>query len=212
MGNPYIQTPQLASGYLNNENNSILGKSATGSPVVLPAQAYGGNLGKLYVIDDAEAAKLSLTSIGILRVGVYMCVKTKLGSTAAPARGLAAFWDTSANGGVAGAIVTPDMTATSSCAGVYINAPTKGNYCWVQVAGLATLQCRAAVTTTTIGDIAIFTSLTTNTFDSTADATAGGVDTAGEYKAIIGQWYEAPANSGLKLAWIDGPAIRRIAY
>jgi hypothetical protein len=49
MGNPYITAPQLVSGYLNGENNPYLGKSATGSPVVLPAQAYGGMLGKILI-------------------------------------------------------------------------------------------------------------------------------------------------------------------
>jgi len=209
MGNPYIQTPQLASGYLNNENNSIVGKTATGSPVNLPAQAYGGQLGKLYIADDADAARLSLTSVGTLRVGIYMAVKTKAGSSASPARGIGAFWDTSANGGVAGAVVTPDMAATSSLAGIYINAPTKGNYCWIQVAGLVTLLCRSSVTTTTIGTLAVFTGLTTNTFDSIADAT-DYLTTAGALKTIVGQWYEAPANDGLKLAWLNGFAIRRI--
>lgn len=205
MGNPYIQTPQLASGYLNNENNTLVGKTATGGPVNFINQSYLGQLGKILVIDDAEASKLSLSSVGTLRSGAYMLVKTKAGSSAAPARGIAAFWDTSANGGVAGAVVTPDMAATSSFAGIYINAPTKGNYCWIQVRGLVTLQCRSSVTTTNIGDIAVFTGLTTNTFDAIADATDYLI-TAGAYKQVVGQWYEAPANSGLKLAFLQKAA------
>jgi hypothetical protein len=210
MANPYILTPQLASGYLNNEDNTIVGKTATGSPVNLPAQAYGGQLGKLLVIDDAEASRLSKTTIGTLRAGTYMLVKTKAASSAAPARGIAAFWDTSANGGLGSSVVTPDIAATSSLAGIYINAPTKGNYCWIQVFGLATLQCRSSVTTTTIGDIAVLTGLTTNTFDSIADAT-DYFSSAGTMKLLVGQWYEAPANSGLKLAWLNGFAVRRYA-
>lgn len=213
MANPYILTPQLASSYLNNENNpsTSIGKTATGSPVNLPAQAYAGMLGKLYVIDDAEAARLSLTSVGTLRAGVYMCVITKAGSSAAPAKGIAAFWDTSANGGVGNSVVTPDMAVTSSCVGIYINAPTKGNQCWIQVGGLATLLCKtSSVTSNAIGDLCVFTGGTTNTFDGIADAT-DYFTTALKFKDVMGQWYEAPVADGLKLAWLTGPAIRRIA-
>ncbi len=210
MANPYILAPQLSSGKLNNEDNTVPGKTATGAPVSLPGYNYAGLLGKLLTIDDAEALKLSLTTVGTLRAGTYMMVQTKAGSTAAPARGIGAFWDTSANNGLGKYVVTPDMAATSSLAGIYINAPTKGNYCWIQTFGLGTLQCRSSVTTTTIGDIAVFTGLTTNTFDSIADAT-DYFSTAGAMKNLIGQWYEAPANSGLKLAWLNGFAMRRYA-
>jgi hypothetical protein len=205
MANPFILTPQLASGYLNNEDNTLAGKTATGAPVNFINQSYLGQLGKVFVCDDAEAAKLSKSSVGTLRAGSYMMVKTKAGSSAAPARGIAAFWDTSANGGVGGSVVTPDIAATSSFIGIYINAPTKGNYCWIQVGGLVTLQCRSSVTTTNIGDIAVFTGLTTNTFDAIADAT-DYFTTAGAYKLVVGQWYEAPANSGLKLAFLQKSA------
>jgi len=206
MGNPYINTPQLASGYLNNENNAVVGKQQTGSPVNLPAQAYGGMLGKLFVCDDAEAARLSLTSVGTLRAGIYMCVKVKAGAT--PVRGAPCAWDTSANSGLTNYTVVDYNAATQSIAGIYLNVPTAGNQTWIQVAGLATLLCRAAVTTTTIGTLAVLTALGTATFDSIADAT-DYFTTAGALKTVVGQWYEAPANSGLKLAWINGFGVRR---
>jgi hypothetical protein len=206
MGNPYIQTPQLASGYLNNENNTLVGKTATGGPVNFINQSYLGQLGKILVVDDAEASRLSLSSVGTLRAGAYMLVKTKSGSSASPARGIAAFWDTSANGGVAGAVVTPDMAATSSFAGIYINAPTKGNYCWIQVRGLVSLLCKtSSVTSNVIGDLCVFTGLTTNTFDGIADAT-DYMTSAGAYKRVVGQWYEAPVADAIKLAFLQKAA------
>ena len=195
-------TPMLSSGYLNTEDNTLVGKTATGSVVNFPAQSYLGQLGKLLVVDDAEALRLSKTTIGILRAGAYALVQTKAGSTAAPARGLGAFWDINANNGVGKSVVTPDMAATSVLAGYYISAPTKGNYCWIQVAGLATLQFRATVTSKVAGNLVVFTGLTTNTFDAIADAT-DYFTTAGAYKTVVGQAQEAPTDAGLTQVFIQ---------
>ena len=139
-----------------------------------------------------------------LRAGAYMLVQTKAGTSAAPARGIAAFWDTNANSGFAKYVVTPDISATiiSDFAGIYVDAPTKGWYCWIQIAGLTSLLCKtSSVTSNVIGDLAVFTGLTTNTFDGVADAT-DYFTTSGAYKRVIGTWEEAAVADAVKLAWI----------
>jgi len=201
MANPFLNTMQLAEGYLNGGGGPLIGKSV--SPDNLPAEDYGGLLGKVLVVDDAEALKLSLTATGTLRAGAYMRVLTKAGSAAAPARGIGCFWDTSANNGYKLKVVTPDISATviSDFAGVYVDVPAKGSYCWIQIGGLASLLGAAAVASAVAGNLCVFTGLATNTFDGIADAT-DYYATAGAGKRVVGTWYEAPASGLIKLAWL----------
>lgn len=204
MANPFLNPIRLATGYLNGGGSTVLGKSV--SPDNLPGTGYGGLLGKIIIVDDAEALKLSLTATGTLRQGAYMQVKTKAGSTAAPIRGTGCFWDTNANNGPAARVVTPDISATiiSDFAGIYVDVPAKGDFCWIQIAGLGTLLCKtSSVTSNVIGDLCIFTGLTTNTFDGIADA-SDAVANAGNLKKVVGTWHEAPVADGLKLAWLKG--------
>ncbi len=203
MANPFLNPVQLATGYLNGGGSTVLGKSV--SPDSLPSTAYGGMLGKIVVVDDAEALKLSLTTTGTLRAGAYQLVQTKAGTSAAPIKGTACFWDTNANLGFDKRVVTPDISATiiSNFAGIYVDVPAKGDYCWIQIAGLASLLCRSsAMTSNLIGDVVIFTGLTTNTFDGLADA--GTIATAGLVKAVVGTWYEVPVINTVKLAFLKG--------
>lgn len=202
MANPFLNPVRLATGYLNGGGSTVIGKSV--SPDGLPGTAYGGLLGKIIYVDDAEALKLSLTTTGTLRQGAYMLVKTKAGTSAAPARGIGCFWDTNANAGPANRVVTPDISATiiSDFAGIYVDVPAKGDYCWIQVAGLATVLCKtSSVTSNVIGDLAIFTALTTNTFDALGDA-ADAVASAGNLKKVVGTFHEAAVADGLKLVWL----------
>lgn len=202
MANPFLNPIRLATGYLNGGGSTQIGKSV--SPDNLPGTGYGGLLGKIIICDDAEALKLSLTSTGTLRQGAYMLVRTKAGTSASPARGIGCFWDTNANAGPANRVVTPDISATiiSDFAGVYVDVPAKGDYCWIQVAGLATVLCKtSSVTSNVIGDVAVFTGLTTNTIDAVADAT-DYFTSAGAYKRVIGTFHEAAVADGLKLVWL----------
>ena len=205
MANPFLNTVRLGEGYLNGGGSAFIGKNV--NPDSLPGLDYGGLLGKILVVDDAEALRLSLTTTGTLRAGAYVRVKTKAGSAAAPARGIGAFWDTQVLNGFGTSVVTPDISATAigSLAGIYVDAPAKGNYCWICVGGLVGLQVRAAVTSGIAGNIAVFTALATNTFDGIADAT-DYFATAGAYKTLVGKWYETPANGAINLAWLTLPS------
>lgn len=161
-----------------------------------------GRLGQVKYFSDVEAALLSDSTVtgGVCRAGLYMIVQAKSTSTAAPARGVPCTFSDFAN-----FIVTPDFAATTNEGWptfVYAGTPTKGNYCVVQVAGLALGQYRSAVTDTNIGALVLQLTATA-TLDAIADATgsyiSGGVK---GIKNIIGTAVEAPANSGLKLFWL----------
>ena len=85
------------------------------------------------------------STTGTLFGGVYQYVRFATGATAAPARGLVAFWDTSVAENLYQ--VTNDENVGSSCiAGATLNAVAKGNFGWIQVSGKATFKARAAFT------------------------------------------------------------------
>jgi len=197
MSGSYVDTAKVDLKYLNDVNDAEAGSWIASA--VQPR--FGGVLGKILQLTDAEALRLSDIAIGTLFGGEYQYVLTKTGSTAAPARGTLAFWDTLANAGATGAVVTPDVTATNitQVAGIYLSAPTKGNYCFIQVWGRATAKYLAAVTDTTIGDIVFVDVTPTNTVDANTPAAA----TAAQQAKKIGIAYEAPANAGLKQIWLQ---------
>lgn len=156
-------------------------------------ERYPGLLGATLVVDDAGALKYSDTTVGTLYNGVYQLVKL----TSNIVKGQLVFWDTLANNGIDEFEVTGTSTATTMFkAGVAICDGTSGEYCWIQVAGLATCKYVNPVTSAVIGNLVVQTSATDGTVDALADA--GAVATALVVKRLIGVAYELPTNGGLK--------------
>src|SRR5882724_9145420 len=116
-------------------------------------------------LDDATALALSDTSIGTLFGGVYMYVGTLATATASPVRGACAFWRISDLPGGATRSYTvssdaqPNTLLPAYIAGVFINpttssgsgvALTKGNFGWIQVAGVASVLFDSGLTATAL--------------------------------------------------------------
>jgi hypothetical protein len=179
----------VTTGKLNTVNDTYIGGGTSGD-------RYPGQLGQLIELSEVEAQKMD----SALHAGVYQYVKFKAGTTASNAKGQGVVWSD-----FDAFEVSPDVTAALSglFAGVALNAVSKGSYGWIQVAGVATLLCNSSVGGTTAGDLAVLDA-TAATFSAIADATAASTDTALEVKRIVGNFIEAPANSGLKLAAIKG--------
>lgn len=185
---------RVVSRLLNDVNDPAPGvplasSSASGSII----QPYYGQVGKRLVLTTAMALKLSDTTIGTLYEGIYQYVQTKSGSTAAPARGGAVYWDD-----LTSYIVTPDVTTSNVglFAGVYLSAPTKGNWCFIQIAGKASVLFKASPTKTTpaAGDAVVLNGTSTNTADVLADAT--GVTWA-TIKLMLGVAIAAPTTAAI---------------
>ena len=147
--NPSIK---LISGTVNGENNPALGNQLSNATFAGGLiSSYGGFLGVKMSFSADDALKMSNTTIGTLYGGTYMMVRISATATQSNlARGRLVFWDTT----VAEDLyqVSNDETQNGGLpeiAGVLVNAPTAGNYCFVQVAGRATVQCRATVTAAT---------------------------------------------------------------
>ena len=187
MGQSQSQIIRITTGFLNTVDDVVAGgpvASGTGD------QQYQGQLGKTLELNAVDAARRSDTSVATLFGGIYQYVRTKAGSTIAPARGLVASRDV-ATAGFTDYVVTPDLpTGNAFAAGIYLSALTKGQFGFIQVAGIADVQGVASFAETpAVGDLVFLT--TGAKMDNLAGATA--VDPL-EVQAILGVAEEVPAD------------------
>lgn len=184
----------IDSGAFNTFNSTYPGEVTVDE---IGASRYSGQIGAKIELRGDDVPQD--TTVGTLYGGVYQLVKTKAGSTIQPAKGLLAFWDPTSSPN--DFVVTPDIpTSSSLLAGVYLSAPTKGNYCIIQVKGLATVQCVDAIDTTgAVGQRGYVA--TGAKVDNDADAT--DLTDAIE-RTVVGTFFEAPANAGLKRIFLTG--------
>ena len=169
------QATYLSAIDLNLVNDGVAGGQIFALPSGVQAPPYSQTLpGDRIVLDDASALANSSVATGTLYGGVYMYVGTLATSTAAPARGTIAFWRAAElpGGATQGYTVTADAQPTTSLpayiAGVFINAVTKGNFGWIQVAGVASVLFDTGLTATALATtVSAKVSATTA---STADA------------------------------------------
>ncbi len=142
------QADQLTAKFLNDVNDSVAGGAVVSLPAGAPTPlASATQPSDRIVLDTATALALSDTAVGTLFGGVYMYVGTASGATAAPALGLLAFWNTAVADNLYQ--VTNDESGSQGAnliAGICINAITKGNWGWIQIAGKATIKFRAVLT------------------------------------------------------------------
>lgn len=208
MSLPFVDQGNLRlSAPLNTTNDAIAGGNVaggTGQPL------YQGLVGKRIWLDNAAALQLSATATGTLYAGIYQYVQFLSGTTASNARGQIVFWSIGTSSATAvltsGSqyVVTPDGSATVGdglWAGITLNAVTKGNYGWIQIAGLASVLFRSSVTATTAG-VNVIVVTTSNVADGIADATA---TTNSTQKSTLGVALEAPANSTISKVFVKSP-------
>jgi hypothetical protein len=204
MGYFYSQVGMIVNGTgidtVNDPAPGLAVASFTGQ------NAFYGALGGAFSMDDAKALTLSSLTGTLTRCygGLYLYVQTKAGSTTAPARGVPCYWDTSANSGAINYVVTPDATSTNitQMAGVYLGAPTKGNYCYIQALGLGPTLYKASPTDTTIGDIVFINSTNAN-----FDANTNGSATAAQQALKAGVAYTIPVTAAVGLTWLQQGGI-----
>lgn len=134
----------LTAKYLNDVNDAVAGGAPVSVPSGAPVVQYSQTIpGDRMVLDDATALALSDTTIGTLYGGVYMYYGT-LTAGGAGVRGKVAFFRAADVGGSASvyqvtAAAQPTTAVPSFIAGIFLNAVTAGNWCWVQVAGAASI-------------------------------------------------------------------------
>jgi hypothetical protein len=154
------QATALTAKFLNDVNDSGQGGNQVSVPAgVVQVSSSQNFVGDRMLVDDISALALSDTTVGTLYGGIYEYVQTLAGSTAAPARGTAAFIraaDLPPAFSPPLFQVTADAQPTTALptlfAGVFINAITKGNYGWIQTQGVASLLFDSTITTAAVGN------------------------------------------------------------
>ena len=149
------QAEYISARYLNDVNDSVSGGNTVSVPVGAPsAQIWQTIPGDRIVLDDATALALSDTTIGTLYGGIYMYVQYQT-TTRAAVRGGIAFYKQS-DVGTAYTVYGDAQPATATpsfIAGIFISAPTATYYCWIQIAGVASVLFDSTVNATTVGDM-----------------------------------------------------------
>jgi hypothetical protein len=158
------QADYLNAAYLNDVNDTTVGGQIQSVPSGITATQGQQTLpGDRIVLDDATASALSDTTVGTLYGGIYMYVQSTY-TTTAPAVGQIGFL----KGTDVGNLLPTSPNTTSYVAygdaqpttgnpayvlGIYINAITKNNYGWIQIAGMASVLFDSTVTATTTGSM-----------------------------------------------------------
>lgn len=183
------QDVYLSARFLNDINDAAAGGVISSLPSGVQSPQWAQTIpGDRIVLDDATALALSDTTVGTLLGGIYMYVGTLSTATAAPALGTAAFFRATDIGSVYQ--VTSDAQTSTSIptyfVGVFINAITKGNFGWVQIAGVANCLFDHALTATADGNwVSVKVSATVaSTFD--CGAVAGVVTLAAMVGVAVG--------------------------
>ena len=193
---------KISTGLLNTVNDPVCGglvSSGTGAAPDL------GQLGKKLHMTQDEAytryASKVVNGVALQQLysGIYQYVQFYASSTASNALGQVVFWRPSSTtvtaDGLISYIVTPDApTVPSMIAGITLNAVTKGNYGWIQIAGLATVLFKTGITKATpvVGDLVVLDLTPSDTADVLADATD---ITSVQARVIIGKAYDAPVSA-----------------
>lgn len=179
-------------GLLNDINT--VGVETTYTSPTGSVGRFQGFLGAIIRLDNYDASLMSDTTIGTLYHGRYQLVQL-LSTGGAGVRGYAAFWPAASLKASAQAsryIVTATATDGDQ-AGTFICAVTAGDYCWIQLDGLCTVQYRATVTALTpaVKDLIYMTSGAA-TYD---DPTQSTTQTPATVKLLVGVAEVVPAVS-----------------
>lgn len=192
------QADQLTAQYLNTVNDTVAGGAIVSVPTGAPAPPVSATLpGDRIVLDDPTALGLSSPTVGTLFGGVYMYYGTLATATQAIARGAIAFFRQADVGGAASIYqVTSDSQPANDhptyIAGIFINAITKGNWGWLQVAGAASILFDAGNPTTQAAGDWVTAKISPNVVGTADVGAAAGVVTLA---ALLGVAIGIPSSS-----------------
>jgi hypothetical protein len=184
------QADYLNAAYLNDVNDTQVGGAILSVPTSVPSSQGQQTLpGDRIILDDATALALSDTTVGTLYGGIYMYCNVTWTTQAAAVGGIAFFraadiGSTTTTPYVAFGDAQPLTTLPTYILGIFINAVTKSNYGWVQVAGIASVLFDSTTTSTVQGNMVI--AKASASVASTADNTTVTNPTAPVLMALIG--------------------------
>lgn len=160
------QATWLSAKYLNDVNDvTAQGQIQSVPSSVAATQGNQTIPGDRIIMDDATAYANSDTAVGTLYGGIYMYVQMTYVTTA-PQVGSIAFFRSADIGAttftspitcayVADSDPQPSSTLPTYVLGIFISVPTKSQYCWIQIAGVASVLFDATPTNTATGNMVV---------------------------------------------------------
>jgi hypothetical protein len=207
------QSPIITQRYLNtasytgdpNPGNVVSTSQVSGSII----QPYGGMKGGILTLSESEANYYSdLVNGQQLYPGDYQYVKFLLTSVNQAVQGQPVFLFTDVSLGE-DIVVTPDFAPSVYGGGVIFGIALtntgKGNWWWVQTAGVAQVLFAAAnnVTTPSVGDL-VYVDYTTPSARA-LDPTQSGSPTNAQLKLVLGRaWGKNPVASTISPVMLTG--------
>lgn len=185
------QADFLTAANLNDVNDATVGGQIQSVPTNVPAtQGIQTLPGDRIILDDATALALSDTTVGTLYGGIYMYCNVTWTTQAAAVGGVAFFrasdiGSTTTTPYVAYGDAQPTTVIPTYILGVFINAISKSNYGWIQVAGIASVLFNSTVTSTVGGNL-VTTYASSTGIASSADNTTVTNPTALVVAQVIG--------------------------
>lgn len=187
---------RVSTGLLNTVNDTVIANQAG----ITGVSKFGGQLGKMLAVSQEQIGQMYSAAVGTLYAGVYQYVQLNDGDTV-PVIGQAAFWLTGS--AVGDFIVSTDSdggaTDTPMPAGIFINVPTAGNYCFIQIAGLATVKYKNGLTVAAATGIPVIVGS-----DGLADTNAGT-----NVPNFLGTAWTLPVSNGLSVVQLYSGLLGR---
>lgn len=196
---------RISSGLLNKVNDAVIGGTAS----IGSRSRYAGQLGKVLWVSQELIGNMYDPAVGTLYGGRYRYVRYNAADTPAPVVGQAAFWDTTVANWSSAYQVTRESNLSSVdndvlMAGIFINVPTAGNYCFIQDVGQVKVKFRGTLTAAgAIGSRVFIGGAGDGADEGLADVlTAATAATFGDIglqmSRYLGVAVEAPTSGGVK--------------
>ena len=213
------QAPQITQRYLNTSTyagdpspGQIVSTAQVSGSIV---QNYGGMVGGILELSAQDANGYSDPTYGQeLYEGDYQYVQFSPSSVLTAVQGQIVFWVPPVVGSAVGVlgtghwVVTPDANTAAGLpapiAGIALCAVAKGNYWWIQIAGIAQVKFKATITKTTptVDDLVYVDNAPSAFADVIADATD---ITSPQLKLLLGKAFiSAPAGSSISPVFLQG--------
>jgi hypothetical protein len=200
------QSIQITQKYLNTASyagdptpGAVISTAQVSGSIVQP---YAGFIGGILTLSTAQAANLSDPVNGpLLFGGDYQYVQFYAASSGTAAQGQIVFWLSQPTGNFqqGNFIVTPDIALLGGgdpqqIAGIALCNTGKGNYWFIQVAGIAEVKFKASPLNVFSPMVEDYVSIDFNTPSANADVIgANATLTPAILKGLIGRaWYRVP--------------------
>lgn len=143
---PFSQIIRVSTGQLNTVNDTVVGGQENTGMAGTVGSKFAGQLGKILLVTSEQIAQLTDTDTGTLYGGAYQYVQLASGDSPTTGIGHGVFWQGTPSSFIVSTDSNGGFTNTPTVAGIYIGGMEPGNYGFIQIAGIATVHYKSALT------------------------------------------------------------------